>query len=359
MKNVNKLKKIEINEPPKEYVFSNPNLKYKEIISDNIFNGGIFEIFTSLKNKELYLAIPNKDYIVDIILLQNNQLVNSLKGHKYYVKICKYFQNKYKKNEYLISSDIENVVIIWDITNNYSIYDKICDYKTSLGYISAIICLNNINFKDKKDDYLIFAFNCRYYTYVYSLNNKQKAGIIDKTNEHNTYYLLLWFNKRDINNYLIELSENIFIYNIKENKLYYIVKVGDYNNSKTNSGFIYNKNNNDYLFFSCNSGIIYQLNLQTKEINKIFSIKFYNKEKIYFSYLVQWSNKYMIVCEYYNKGFKIIEIEDDNKFRIVSSIRGKHSGFIIYAKKFFHPIYRESLLTSGTDNTVILWSKNY
>ena len=338
-------------------VFTNPNLKYKEIISNNIYIGGIFEIFTSSINKEVYLAIPNKEYNVDIILLKTNQSVNCLKGHKYYIKICKYFQNKYKKNEYLISTDIENVVIIWDITNNYSIYDKIDDYKTSFGYISSIICLNNIKLYGKKDDYLIFAFNCKYHTNVYSLNNKQKAGIINKTNEYNTYYLLLWLNKRDINNYLIELSENIFIYNIKENELYYIVNVGDYNNSKINSGFIYNKNNKDYLFFSCNSGIIYQLNLETREKNKIFSIKSYNKRKIYFSYLVQWSDKYMIVCEYYNKGFKIIEISDDDKFRIVSSIRGKHSGCIIYAKKYIHPIYRESLLTSGTDNTIILWSK--
>ena len=204
---------------------------------------------------------------------------------------------------------------------------------------------------------IFFGFNYRYYTNVYSVKNKLKAGIIDKTNEYNTYFLLLWFNKKYINNYLIELSENIFIYNIKKNNLNYIVHVGDYYNSKINSGFIYNKNNIDYLIFACNSGIIYKLNLDTKELNRIFSVKSYNKAKIYFSYLLQWSNKYMIVCEYYNKGFKIIEIEDNDTFRIVTSIKGKYSGFIIYAKKYIHPIYRESLFTSGSDNTIILWSK--
>ena len=354
MINVPTFEKSEIGK--NEYVFPNPNLKYKEIISKNIYNGGIFEIFTSLKNKEVYLALPDIEYNVDIILLKTNQSVFCLQGHNYYIKICKYFKDNNNINEYLISSDIENVIIIWDIANNYSINNKI-DYKISFGYIIAIICSNNIDFYGKKDDYIIFGFNCKYYTNVYSLKDKVKTGIIDKTNEYNTYYLLIWLNKKDNNNYLIELSENIFIYNLKENNIYSIVNVGDYYNSKINSGFIYNKNNNDYLIFACNSGIIYKLNLETKEINKIFSIKSYNKEKIYFSYLVQWSNKYMIVCEYSNKGLKIMETENDDRCKIVSSIKGKHSGFIIYAKKFIHPIYRESLLTSGSDNIIILWSQ--
>ena len=46
MKNVTNLKESEINKPPKEYVYSNPNLKYKEIISNNIYNG-MYQIYKS------------------------------------------------------------------------------------------------------------------------------------------------------------------------------------------------------------------------------------------------------------------------------------------------------------------------
>ncbi len=61
----------------------------------------------------------------------------------------------------------------------------------------------------------------------------------------------------------------------------------------------------------------------------------------------------MIVCEYFNKGFKIIDIDT---FKIITSINGSHSGGIICAKKFYHPFYGESLLSSGQDNNIILWS---
>ena len=87
-----------------------------------------------------------------------------------------------------------------------------------------------------------------------------------------------------------------------------------------------------------------------------YNISLYNnlyKNKLYLSYILQWTNKYIIACEYYYKGFKIIDID---KFKIISSIKGNHTGGIICSKKFYHPIYRESLLSLGEDNNIILWS---
>lgn len=342
---------------------SNPNLKFIKIISKTNYCGGSnfndrFEIFKSLRNKEVYLVSPNKnEYNIDIISLKTEELVTSLKGHNNFITIVKYYMNdKNNKNEYLLSSDKNNVIIIWDINHKYSIIDKIENH-ISKGFISSAIML--FNFKDKKcniDDYIIFSFNIKYYTQIYSLRDKKKVGNINMTDQYNTYNLLLWYNKKKDIKYIIEFSnENIFIYDIIENSKYFDFYLANIEISKIISGFIYTKNNDDHLIFASISGIIAFLNLETKKIQTlIYFTKTSGKKEIYLAYLLQWSNRYMIVCENHKRGFKIIDIETK---KTISFFKGKHTGGIIYAKILFHPNYGESLLTLGEDNTIILWSK--
>ena len=114
---------------------------------------------------------------------------------------------------------------------------------------------------------------------------------------------------------IIELSNgNIYKYNILENTLYNIINSGPYNYSKTISGIIYEEKNNDYLM-TCNvSGNINIFDLDNNNIVYYLSLNKYNdnnKNKIYLSYILQWSIKYIIICEYYNKGFKIFDIDDN------------------------------------------------
>ena len=69
----------------------------------------------------MYLASPNKkDYILDIITIKDNKIFKSLEGHKYYVILVKYFLNNINSKEYLISSDKDNIIIIWDVSNDFS-----------------------------------------------------------------------------------------------------------------------------------------------------------------------------------------------------------------------------------------------
>ena len=108
----------------------------------------------------------------------------------------KYFKNKNNNKEYLISCDKANVIIIWDIINKFSNIYKI-ECKISIGFISdVLIFFDNKEVYDKINDYIIFAFDCQYYTNIYSLKNKKKIGIIEQFNEYNTYYLLLRFHKK-------------------------------------------------------------------------------------------------------------------------------------------------------------------
>ena len=343
------------------YFCSNPNLKFKQIITSNNKNSGdtnAFEIFKSLKNQETYLAYPNKTGNLDIIIIKNLQILVSLKEHKDDINIVKYFINIKNNNEYLISVDKSSTIIIWDINKDYSnIYQINC--KISRGFISgSLLCFINID--NVINNIIVFSYNIKQYTNIYSLDKKQKIRVIKETNKHNTYYILLWFNKKDNINYLIELSDgNIYIYNILDDTLYFNFNLDPFNYSEYNCGFIYTKNNNDFLIV-CNK--IGEINIWDLENKIIFSYinlnNCYDTNKIYLSYILQWSKKYIIVCEYYNKGFKIIDIDELDKLKIITSIRGNHSGGIICAKKFVHSIYGECLLTTGKGDGIILWTNN-
>ena len=72
----------------------------------------------------------------------------------------------------------------------------------------------------------------------------------------------------------------------------------------------------------------------------------------YLIHIIEWNNKYIIAADYNNKSFKIIDLEEN---KIICDIKGQHSNNIVYIKKIYHPVYRESLLSSVEDNTIKLW----
>ena len=133
----------------KEFI-KNPNFKYKyEIVNTNSINGihDIIEVYTSHKNNNQYLISPNfNDYNLDIYLIENNKKILSLKGHKINIISVKYFISPKNNNENLTSSDLNNIVIIWDITNNYKIKYKI-DTQTNKVY-SCILVFPHIDIND-------------------------------------------------------------------------------------------------------------------------------------------------------------------------------------------------------------------
>ena len=69
-------------------------------------------------------------------------------------------------------------------------------------------------------------------------------------------------------------------------------------------------------------------------------------------YIIEWNNKYAIVSNFKNT----IEILDINKQKIVHKIEGEHTKNIKCIKKIYHPIYGESLLSTGRDNKIKLWT---
>ena len=71
------------------------------------------------------------------------------------------------------------------------------------------------------------------------------------------------------------------------------------------SGFIYYKDNNDYLCSSSSNGYINIWDLYNKIIFKVI-----NTNGCKLAHIIEWNKKYIIVADYDNKTFKIIGIEN-------------------------------------------------
>ena len=114
------------------------------------------------------------------------------------------------------------------------------------------------------------------------------------------------------------------------------------------SGFIYNKDNNDYLCSSSSNGYINIWDLYSKKIFNVIDTK-----GCKLAHIIEWNKKYIIVADYKNKLIKIIDIENNN---LITNIKSGHNNDLKCIKKINHPIYGESLLTAANDSIIKLWT---
>ena len=203
-----------------------PNFKYKLTITDisGILGANdIFEVFLSYRDNKEYAAIPNYyNFNIEIFSLLDYKNILSLKRHLNSIRTIRYFINNKNKNEYLISADNDKIVIIWDVSNNYSIKSIIdTNYEDDIG--SCLLVFPHII----NDDYIITSTNCISNDYnisatkIYSLTNGKYIKYINNSNNYYTCYLIDWYNKKNNNYYLIELVyRNIVINNLLINELY-------------------------------------------------------------------------------------------------------------------------------------------
>ena len=328
---------------------------YNVSISNDGVNGinDIFEVFISYKDIKEYIISPNiYNYNLDVFTLSDNKKVLSLHGHKNNITTVRYFINNKDHNEYLISADKNQKVIIWDITKNYNIkYEIYTKYNDGDIYSCLLIfphsndnnfiitsTSNNSNYTDKSA------------TKIYSLNNGNYINFYKNTNNNCIWYLLPWYDKKGNKDYIIELSfQKIIINNLLDLSSFFELK----NNKRSNyySGFLFDKNNNDYLCCSSKDGFIEIWNLYKKEIFK--SINTNSGNNLFNLYhIIKWNDDNIIVSTYSNKTFKIIDI---NTNEIFSNIKVQHTGNVKCIKKILHPTYGESLLTADSEKTIKLW----
>ena len=328
-------------------------LKYKSDITNTNFSksvNDIFEVFLSYKDNKEYLISPNvKNYNLDIFLLKNNQKIKSLERHKSNIKTVRYFINNKNNinNEYLISGDEECIVIIWDITKNYEIKHEIDTY-----YNKYIFSCLMIFPRDKDDNYIITSTynasdskkdSCK----IYSLNTGNFIKFINGSNKYEIVYLLSWFNKYNNKDYVVMfINRKIVINNLLEDEVYSeFIKEPE---NCHNSGFIFTKNNKDYLCSSSTNGYINIWDLYNKSIFKVINVP-----ECWLMHIIQWNDEYFIVSDLKNKTFKVIDY-DNNK--ILFNSNWEHPNFVPCVKKIYHPDYGEALLTVNLNNSIKLWT---
>ena len=357
----NELQNIKINKTIHDIKYENKinyefkkdpkNLKFKENITTRNTSWGwndMFEIFISYKDNKEYLVSPNaKNHKLDIFSLINNQLITSLSGHNNIIRTIRYFINNKNKMEYLISADDNKILIIWDITNYFNI-----KYKIKTKYGSDIFSCLLIFPHNRDNNYIITTTYNKSgndedsATKLYSLNNGNFIKYINNTNKNVIYYLLSWYNKRNNKYYIIQFSyKKIIINNLLEDELY-----SELSNEPENdhfSGFIYYKDNNDYLCSSSSNGYINIWDLYNKKIYKTI-----NTNGCKLAHIIEWNKKYIIVADYNNKSFKIIDIDNNS----IYNINTEHLKELVCVKKIIHPKYGESLLSADRDKTIKLWT---
>ena len=351
------------------FLKTNPFFVYNSTIihtnDGNLLNNK-FETYLSKSDKKLYLASPNHfNYQIYILNIKYNKIIKKLKGHTYFITSIRYFINKNNKKEYLISSDGNKWVIIWDINNDF---DKklVINTRYKNSYIYSCLILfdvpnayylsssNSNNSTNENDDNInsLIIVSCNSlanfngnsdYTNIYSLDN---GAFLRSTYNVNTNCLLTWLNKFDEKEYIIELcSEKILIYNIFDENAYYEVNDG----LNYMSGFIANKTEEvDYLFVNSIEKFIYIYNLNQKILVNSINVGGWSLYNI-----VQWNDQYILAIDSYEKLLKIIDI---NQGKAITCYTNIHSIGITSIKKIVHPIYGESILTSGKDNKIKLWT---
>lgn len=115
--------------------------------------------------------------------------------------------------------------------------------------------------------------------------------------------------------YVIQLaSEEILINDLLDSKLY--IEFSNDLTSPQYSGFLYSKDNNDYLVTSSYKGYVKIWDLYNKRLFK--TIYANNSDKICpLFHIIQWNTKYAIVGAF-NKSFKIVDLEEE---KVVGEIK--------------------------------------
>ena len=320
----------------------NPNLRFKLNICETNTSKGIidiFAVFISYIDKKEYLISPNyMNYNIDIFSLFDNKIKISLKGHENHIITVKYFINPKNNNEYIISSDYDFCIFLWDIHDNYN---RLYQFKSNLRIFSFLIIFPIK--KDEENKIIFIDYNFK----VFSLKNGKR---LDKNN-NNMYllspnYLLEWYNKKNDIYYIINLNDNdINITNLSGIK-YASLGFGYY---KYYSGFIYTEKDIDVLCNLCNNrsgGDIQFWDLYDKKLIQIIKMG-----KGHLTKLIKWNEKYIIAVNYL-KNFKIIDI---TKNKVISNI----GNGIIDINKIYHPIYGESLIVATNNHKINLFVINY
>lgn len=286
------------NEETLQYL-NNPNLSFKKVMSINDmpfqgFSINRFDFF--ILDKIIYIVVPSVFYLGSnpLCIYKLNKFLNlektlSLDGHKNPIILVKnFFDEKHNKN-YLITSDIFPLVLIWEIENENSIILKYTISIYNFGEILSALILF-----EPKNKIIVTSNNESLYSSEFSLNSGNFIRYIPGTN-NKTYYIL------EYKDYIIELCfDKIYFYDLKENEEKFLIK-----NENTKGINIYGYIMKDTLFINnFSQGKIMIFDLLEKIVIKV--IDTYNNENL--NALIEWNTNYIIANDIKNQYFYIIDV---------------------------------------------------
>ena len=320
------------------------NLKLRDTLTTNATSCdhlAKFTVYIGLQDHIEYLVYNNKNNNnLDIMRIRDKTVINSLKGHNANTIVIRYY-SKDNKEEYLLSSDKNKLVIIWDIQNFYN-KKYIIQAQYSSDIYDALLLFNVFN----KDYILLSNSASNEYSKLYEFKeNTPFVKNIHGTNDHTTYFMIPWFYNNKY--YLIECSDNkIYINNIFEDENYANLSMDPEGNHFC--GYLYNDN------FLCVSDYDQQFiriwDLAKKVIYKQIN---YDGTSNTCSYeIIPWNVNYSIYgCDNY---FVIININDG---KMVKKIDNSNLGEIRGIKKIKMGQLGECLICSGSSgNSIQLYS---
>ena len=344
-----------------------PNFKFKERINKTIDCSygicNIFDTFLSPKDHQVYIIYSNKiDTSINIYIysIQNKEIYQKLNPsiHSKELRLLKYFINKTKKREYLISADLDGLLCIWHYGQNniFILRYKINTYQTDI-YCCLILFKVDINCKIN-DDYLIFGCESisedeQSSVKIYSILKGNFLNNINCTNKEKIRNLLMWHNNKNQQIYLICLAmDKILLINFLQNKKEKEIITNEKN--IYNCGIIYNEKINETntkFYLCCTSSTGHVLVFDLEEGIKTCDILL--KPYLHRVYdILPWSEKYFIVADTLDNGYDVFEFQIGGKVVGISIVGGLDEDDIECIRKINHPDYGECIVTASHANNI-------
>ena len=302
--------------------------KIKEVVDGGRGMNDHFAVYNLVKDpkKRVYVAIKNKlenknNSFINIIKIKsvdNFKIIQRLYGHNQRIVFVKYYLDPYTDNEYLLSADKEEVVMVWKIIDKNT-YKRFCYINTFYGELllgqSIYSCI--IFFTEKKN-YIYTSTATKNYSRLYELEDGAFLKNITITFYNYTLHLIKY------KDYIIDICKDyIMIYNPFSEEIYDKIQNESTVGENRSGCIVYNKNNTDYLCITNQYGniIIYDIN-----IKKIFKTIKTNGE---FYHIMPWNSDLLIAAVHNLNSLWIINFNgkiDKNTF--------KSDAHLICVKKF-------------------------
>ena len=341
---------------------NNPHLKFKETVYTSNCGGGCnstFDVFICHNDMKSYLATSNYlNFSIDIVSLEDNQVISSLIGHKNEIYSIRYFINDMNNNEFLISSDSNKKVIVWNIRKNYNIeFSLIVNYSsyrdiysciiTNIQDLNYVITSSYISNRNKRGHRINSGNESDDCTKMYSLLNGGFIKNIYNTNNNCTRYLFSWYNEQDEEQYIVECCDGKISINNLLKKENYCTFMSEIEGEEFLTGYIFSKKKCDYLCTGSWNGYVRIWDLNEKcEVNSVKTMYL----ELYC--IIPWTNKYAIIGNKFNKCLMVINLDI---LEVDLKIKCENLNNTKCLKKIIHPFYGESLLCGGEDSNINLF----